>query len=148
MIWTIFLTRAAVAGVTESTSSNSALFGAPGGTGALASGWFLLGSYVLAGLVCGAVCAYVAVGRGLSPAPWFFAGLAFNLIALAMLIAGSRRVAGVPPGVLPSGLRKVPLTLSPVACPSCGAAQHPASSACSACGGTLSPTAASDMSRA
>ena len=52
------------------------------GRRSMAFGWLWLGVYVLAGLVCSALCGYIAVGKALTPLPWFFAGLAGNLAGL------------------------------------------------------------------
>jgi hypothetical protein len=110
-------------------------------------GWLWLGLYVTAGLVAGAACAYLAVGRALRPLPWFLAGLAGNVVALAILAtrpAGDRRA--LPEGV-PPGLVKVATTHAPAACPVCGATNHPAAAACSACGAALSPTVQAETAR-
>ncbi len=104
----------------------------------MAFGWLLFDLYVLAGLICAAVCAYVAVARTLRPIPWFFAGLVGNVIALAAVLAVPRGEAGL--FAVPRGLRKVPTTRAPVPCPACGATNHPAAGRCSACGNELKPT--------
>lgn len=116
----------------------------------MASGWFLFGLYVLAGLLAGALCAWIAVGRGHSPAGWFFAGLAFNAAAVMVLLALPRPAGGTGVSVpsVPRRLGKVALTHAPVACPACGSPQHPASARCASCGGRLKPSASSDLSRA
>ena len=99
-------------------------------------GWLYFGIYVLFGLVFSAVCGYLAVGRGLAPLPWFFAGLAGNVAALAVLLATPR---GAGAADVPAGLAKVPTTHRPLPCPRCGAPNHPAAAACAGCGATLAP---------
>ena len=113
----------------------------------LASGWFMLGIYILAGLVTGAACGYMAVARGLSPLPWFFAGLAINVIALGLLLTRGRADTSKLPAGIPSGLAKVPTTRAPAPCLTCGAGNHPSASRCTACGATLLPSAESDLQR-
>ncbi|MEE8538125.1 MAG: hypothetical protein V3S71_08955 [Acidobacteriota bacterium] len=109
--------------------------------------WFLLGVYILAGLVAGAVCGYVAVARGFSPLPWFFAGLAINVIALGLLLTRGRADTSKLPAGIPPGLAKVPTTRAPVPCIACGAGNHPSASRCTGCGATLLPSAESDLQR-
>lgn len=104
-----------------------------------ARGWLYLGVYVLIGLVFGALCGYLAVSRSLPPLPWFFAGLAGNVAALAVLLATPRGDPASAPAGVPSGLAKVPLTHASVSCPGCGAANHPSASACGGCGAALAP---------
>ena len=43
-------------------------------------GWFVLGAYVLAGLISAAACCQMAYSRNLSPAFWFVVGLATNVL--------------------------------------------------------------------
>lgn len=112
-----------------------------------ASGWLLFGGYVLLGLVFGALCAYLAVGRALRPLPWFFAGLVANVVALAVLLTRPRGDAAALPAGIPDGLAKVPTTRAPARCPSCGAQNHPAAAACSTCGAALVPTAVAETAR-
>ncbi|MFO0984239.1 MAG: hypothetical protein U1E76_21375 [Planctomycetota bacterium] len=102
-------------------------------------GWFAFGAYVLIGLVFGALCAYVAVGRGLRPLPWFGAGLVVNAVALAVLLTRERADLSALPGGVPAGLRKVPRTRPPVACSACGTLNHPSAAACSNCGAAFKP---------
>lgn len=102
-------------------------------------GWFTLGLYVLVGLVFAAACGALAVNRGRPAWAWFFAGLFFNLPALIALLVGSRGEAAAVPAGVPGGLRKVPTTRAPIACPSCGSEIHPAARRCSRCGAALAP---------
>ncbi len=103
------------------------------------NGWLYLGGYVLVGLVFAALCGYLAVSRSLQPLPWFFAGLAGNVAALAVLLVTPRGDPAALPAGVPAGLAKVPVTRAPVRCPSCGAANHPAAAACSGCGAAFAP---------
>lgn len=117
------------------------------GLGGLFSGWLFAGLYLVAGLICGGISAYLAVQKLLSPWPWFFAGLLLNVAAvLAIAFCPARDRSGLPDGVAP-GLRKVASTAAPVACPACGALQHPSARECAACGGTLSPRFESEVGR-
>lgn len=113
----------------------------------LASGWLVLGLYVLAGLLVGALTAYLAVGRARRPLAWFFGGLAGNVVALAALLALPRGDASALPAGVPPGLAKVPTTRSPVTCPACGGSNHPAAARCSTCGAALTPTAEAETAR-
>lgn len=120
---------------------NGALFQQPeDASSPLKDAWLILGLYVILGLVAGATCGYLAVGRGLSPLPWFFAGLLLNVVALAVLVI-ARRPADLShyPGGIPSGLKKVPTTRAPRRCPGCGANNHPAARSCTSCRGPLNP---------
>ena len=117
------------------------------GAGRATNGWLAFGLYVLAGLVCGAACAELAVGRGRGAIEWFFLGLAFNVLALlgvVLLPAGP----GLAPLGVPRGLRKVPLTRAPLPCPGCGASNHPAARSCAGCGAALEPSIAPETERA
>ncbi len=102
-------------------------------------GWLWFGGYVLIGLVFAALCGYLAVSRSLSPLPWFFAGLAGNVAALAVLLATRRGDASALPAGVPAGLAKVPVTHAAMPCPGCSEANHPAASRCSGCGAALAP---------
>ncbi len=108
-------------------------------SGTLNDAWLWLGLYVLAGLLFGAACSYLAVNRGQPATPWFFAGLLVNLLALAAILVWPKKPPGELEGI-PSGLKKVPLTRAPVLCPACGNENHPAATACLGCGAALQPT--------
>ena len=100
--------------------------------------WLGFGLYVLAGLLAAALCGYMAVGKGLEARFWFFAGLLFNLLAVAVLALRSKAAVDLPAGI-PPGLAKVPVTRHPTACPHCGDPNHPAAAVCGGCGGALKP---------
>lgn len=112
-------------------------------------GGFWFGVYVLMGLVFGAIAAYAAIHRGRPAGPWFFAGLFFNVWALAALLVRPTKSRAGPgdqdPEGVPSGLRKVPVTRDPTTCPNCGLDNHPSARKCSHCGAELSPTAQSEV---
>jgi hypothetical protein len=113
----------------------------------MSRGWLYLGLYVLAGLLCGALAAYLAVSRGLPGLPWFFAGLVGNVVGvLAVLVQRARVSPQLATGV-PRGFAKVPTTRSPVACPHCGQATHPAGRRCSHCGAELTPVVEAETAR-
>jgi len=133
-----------------SLQARSALFdeNAVGGGRSMAFGWLWLGVYVLGGLVCSALCGYIAVCKALSPLPWFFAGLAGNLAGLGLVMFVPRGDITALPAGIPPGLCKVPTTRAPVACPSCGIANHPSAQRCPGCGHALTPTVESEARRA
>ena len=114
--------------------------------GAAKSPWFWLGVYMLAGLVCAAASAYLAVNRAQAPLPWFFAGLVGNVAALAVLVfIIPRGDATLLPAGVPAGLAKVPTTRAPRPCNACGTELHPSAAICSGCGVTLTPLVASEV---
>lgn len=110
-------------------------------------GWLWLGLYVLAGLICSALCGYVAVCRGLAPMPWFFAGLVGNVVGLALVMSVRRGDTAALPGGIPRGFAKVPTTRAPSACPACGVTNHPSARRCTGCGASLSPTVEAETGR-
>lgn len=127
-------------------SPNGALFAeSPVLAERLWRGWFGFGIYVLVGLICGTVAAYLAIGRGQSAAKWFFLGLLINVFALILLLLSPRLAVQGPQGV-PSGLRKVPVTRAPQRCSHCGAENHPAARRCLACKEDLESSVATEVS--
>lgn len=112
----------------------------------MSMGWLGFGTYVLLGLIFGAICGYAALNRGLPGMRWFMAGFiggVFGLIAFFVTQRGARRLDGDA-----RGLSKIPVTSSPVDCPTCGESNHPTAPACSACGRSLNPTAQPETARA
>lgn len=110
----------------------------------LSLGWFIFGIYVLVGLIFAALTSHTSVAKGLSPIPWFFAGLFLNVFGyLAILTKKPGEIATN----VPSGLRKVPLTDDPSACSSCGHENHPSAKNCSNCGIALTPKAVSETEK-
>jgi hypothetical protein len=111
---------------------------------ALSPAWFLLGLYVLAGLMFAGVCAHRAFRTGQRPAPWFFAGLTLNAGAYLWLLLRSRgaQAANVPPG-----LRKIAATAQPAPCLACGAMNHPSARVCLSCGAALQPLIPAEVTR-
>ncbi len=105
--------------------------------------FLIVGLYILAGLMMGGACSYVAVSRGHPPMPWFLLGLFINGIAMVMLLSKGQGHAAAPAGV-PSGFKKVPATHTPTPCPGCGATNHPAATSCSGCGAGLNPAFTSE----
>ncbi len=106
--------------------------------------WLGIGLYVLLGLIIGAACSYLAVAKGLPPAPWFFAGLVGNGAVLAALLNAKSRHDNAAPAGIPPGLKKVPTTHTPVICYACGTENHPSAVLCG-CGVKLEPTARSEV---
>ncbi len=113
----------------------------------MAFGWLWFGGYVLAGLLCSASCAYIAVCKGLTPLRWFFAGLFGNVAGLGLVMFVPRGDAATLPAGIPVGFAKVPTTRAPAACPSCGVANHPSAARCSDCHMALTPTVAAETGR-
>lgn len=117
------------------------------GSRPLALGWFWMGVYVLAGLICSAMCGYVAVCKALSPLPWFFAGLVGNVAGVVLVLFVPRGDDSALPAGIPRGLCKVPTTRSPRACPTCRATNHPCAETCGSCGSPLKPSAVAETKR-
>ena len=114
----------------------------------LVSGWMWFGFYVLAGLVCGAIAAYSALSKGLPGVPWLLAGLAFNVVAVALVaLKPAGDLSKLPEGV-PPGLAKIPSTAAPTPCPACGSESHPSARRCVRCGAELRSTGESESARA
>ncbi len=109
----------------------------------LSMGWFVFGIYVLIGLVFGAITSHCAVEKGLKPIPWFFSGFFLNIFGY-IVVAVKRSEAH---GEIPRGLEKVPLTMEPNVCRSCGHQNHPSAKNCSGCSTVLSPCTTSEIER-
>lgn len=119
----------------------------PDAQAALTTHWLAFGAYVLLGLIFAGLSGYGAVNRGLRPVPWFFLGLAFNVIAYLVLLTRSKSHAGAVEET-PCGLSKVHVTYAPESCPRCGAPNHPSASACAGCGAKLAPRMTSEAAKA
>jgi hypothetical protein len=126
---------------------HGAFLGAGGESQGLSFGWFWGGLYVLLGLGFGALCAHRALSTGRSPAAWFGAGLALNVLAYLWLLTRPRRAIGAPWGV-PEGLAKMPVTYAPQPCPNCQRMNHPAADRCADCGRKLQPAQSSEVGKA
>jgi hypothetical protein len=113
----------------------------------LSAGWLLLGSYILVGLLFGALAAHRAFSVGRDPLLWLAVGFVTSVIGYAVLLALPRQELHAVAGV-PAGLAKVAATYAPEACPACGAENHPSARVCSGCGGALSPRIVSEAQRA
>ena len=107
----------------------------------LSIGWFLFGIYVLIGLIFAALTSHAAVGKGLKPIPWFFAGFLFNVLGYLAIVTKKSEASGD----IPEGFRKVPLTSQPSVCLGCGYENHPSAKNCSSCGVALNPREASEI---
>lgn len=106
--------------------------------------WLVFGIWMTLGLASGAAASHLALRKGRSAGFWFAAGVALNVIALATLLTRpSLATAELPPR-----FGKVPLTVRPTACPSCGAPNHPTAARCSSCRATLDPRSQSEVARA
>ncbi len=95
--------------------------------------WF--GLYILVGLIFGGLAAGTALRKGMPPVRWFFLGMIFTAPVWAYLSICNCHG--------PASGRAT--TLPPLACPKCGALNHPAARGCPACGAALTPTAVSEV---
>lgn len=120
---------------------------APPGTaqGGISQGWFLFGLLVLSSLMFGGLSGYRALSMGLPPLAPFFIGFFLNLPGFLYVIS---RPAGQGRGQVPKGLVKVPETVAPIPCPTCGEVNHPTARQCLGCGGELAPSQQSEVTRA
>jgi hypothetical protein len=109
--------------------------------------WLVLGTYVLVGLIFSALAAHRAFSVGRDPMKWLVIGFLSNFAGYVVLLALPRMQIAAPAGV-PAGLAKVAATLSPEACPRCGAENHPSARQCSGCGAALTPRITSEVQRA
>ena len=128
--------------------ARSALFDEETHATPFGSAWLWFGIYVLAGLVCAALCGYLAISRALSPLPWFFAGLVGNVAAVVVVLLAGRGNAATAPAGIPPGFAKVATTRAPVPCASCGRWNHPSADRCAGCEATLTPAVASEVTGA
>jgi hypothetical protein len=105
-------------------------------------GWFYFGVYILAGLLCGALCSFMAVSRGKAGLPWLLAGILVNVLAVLYiaLVVKSPVLQNAP-----DGMGKIPSTPNPVICPECQNENHPSASNCLQCGHALIPTAEGEI---
>ncbi len=118
-----------------------------GGAQPVSLGWFLLGLYVLVGLVFAGASAQQAVQKALPPIPWFFAGLFLNAVAYLVLLTRPPGDAREFPAGIPGGLTKVPRTYEHQACPCCGTYLHPAAHRCPGCEAEMEPKVESEALR-
>lgn len=112
----------------------------------LSSNWLFFGSYMLIGLIFGALAAHRAFHVGRNPLAWLGIGLLANLPGFLVLLALPKQEVHALGGV-PAGLTKIAATYSPEACPACGAENHPSARQCSECGGTLQPRFVSEVQK-
>ena len=96
--------------------------------------WFLLGLYLFAGLIFGALSAQAAIKKGFKPLIWFLLGIFTTIIGYCIILAKSseHKVS------IPSGKTKVPSTADPIPCPNCSYENHPKATNCYGCGKSLS----------
>jgi hypothetical protein len=113
----------------------------------LSSGWLFFGSYMLLGLIFGALAAHRAFSVGRDPLSWLVIGFLTNIFGFAILLALPRQEVHALGGV-PAGLTKVAATYAPESCPACGAENHPSARVCSGCGGALAPRIVSEAQKA
>jgi len=114
-------------------------------SGGVSWGWFLAGLYVLIALLFAGLSGYVAVGKGLTPIPSFFTGLAFSAAGFLYILT---RPSVARAGTIPPGFVKVPTTSNSLPCGKCGTRNHPSARRCAGCGTALKPLVESDVARA
>lgn len=112
----------------------------------LSHSWFVVGLYVLFGLIFGALCSQRALVSGRRPAFWFAGGFFFSIFAYGALLFLPKREVVAPAGV-PKGLHKIAATYAPANCPVCGATVHPAATKCPVCGAALEPRVVSEVAK-
>ena len=77
--------------------------------------------------------------------PNFFIGLSFSLFGMLYVLT---RAPAANKEAIPPGLVKVPVTHAPTSCPKCGAKNHPTAASCAQCRTELTPSYASEVSKA
>lgn len=105
--------------------------------------WLLIGIWMILGLACGAMSSHIALRKGRSAGYWFAAGIVLNVVALATVLVRPNETSNP----LPPRLGKVPTTVDPILCPSCGSSNHPTAAVCKSCGTPLNPVGESEVSR-
>ncbi len=133
-------------GVLAQIRPRGAFLGAEPQAAGLSKAWFFFGSYVLTGLLFGAICAHRALHAGHNPILWFGVGLIFTVFGYLALLTRPRREVFAPAG-LPPGLGKISATYAPEACPKCGFTNHPSAIQCLGCGAKLAPHTTSEVAR-
>ncbi len=132
----------------ESDRPHGGLFSEEGmPTQPLSLGWFILGLYVLLGLVFAGASAHMAVQKVLPPVPWFLAGFFLNAVGYLILLTRPHGDTQHLPAGIPSGLHKIPRTYDHHQCPCCGALNHPAARHCPCCQARLEPKFESESAR-
>ncbi len=139
--------RAQLAALLAQAEPRGAFIGAQSNQAALSRVWFLIGVYILVGLVFGALSAHRALQAGRNSFGWFLAGLLLNLAAYVALLTRPKLAVEAPAGV-PAGLRKIAATYAPQPCGKCGTLNHPTAAACIGCGAHLEPKTTSEVARA
>lgn len=132
----------------ESNRPRGGLFSEEGmPTQPLSLGWFLLGLYVLLGLIFAGASAHLAVQKALPPVRWFLAGFFLNAVGYLILLTRPRGDIQRLPAGIPGGLHKVPHTYDHQKCLCCGALNHPAARRCPCCDVPLEPKFESEAAR-
>ncbi len=102
---------------------------------------FWLGYFMLLGLVCGGMSAYIALQKGLPGFNHFLLGFFLNFIGIILVALKRAEVMRFHA----EGLVKIPATHTEVVCPKCGHHLHPAAKRCNACNATMQPAVSSEV---
>lgn len=106
-------------------------------------GWFIFGVWVAFALIVAAICANIALRKGLPAYKWFFVGLITNVFGL-FIITFKSATGKID---LPRGYKKIEITESPVACSKCGSYNHPSAKKCNSCGNIMIAITDSELDR-
>lgn len=107
------------------------------------TGWFYFGIWVAIALLAAALSTGVALRKGLPAVKWFFIGLVGSIFGLILtLMQQATATISMPPH-----LGKLPVTLPPLICKTCGAQNHPSAKQCPNCQAELQPGIESEVKR-
>jgi hypothetical protein len=105
--------------------------------------WFLFGLWIVIALICAAICANIAMRKGLNSQSWFYYGFVFNLFGLIYLTT----LVNKSTHILPKRLGKINLTDAPLKCNACDQYNHPSANECSYCGNGLQSISESELDK-
>ncbi|GMT48546.1 MAG: hypothetical protein IEMM0008_0085 [bacterium] len=91
--------------------------------------WLILAIYIFVGLVFAALTVQKALAKKYRPAPWFFMGLFFNVIAYIIILSKDEASRSEQENVSSELFRST----QPVLCPECGMENHPSAQSCTEC---------------
>ncbi len=91
--------------------------------------WLILGIYILVGLIFAALTVQKALSKKYRPAPWFFMGLFFNVLAYIIILSKGKASLSEQEEVSSELFRST----QPILCPECGTENHPSAQSCTEC---------------